>query len=803
MIANIKVYKNCKIEYGKNFVVDNIEDYLSTLSNTLEYDDFQYQKIQFSMNIKLNWHESTLEMISSQNYNYLSITNYEDDSSYQTRTYYFFIIKKEWKAQNTVNFQLVMDSINTFKPSSDFNINAKTHINREHKDRFKLNNFEKGFIIYGHCSLVDGVYVYQETFQSPNGCEVVNFTTPPRELPDPVGLNVTCSYTASTYTIRATYTSETDCRIPVVLRYRGYERQIDTYAEGLNPILYKKEETYLETPDATSWNLVYQNDDPIEAMEFNQVNAVSCFLIPDNPIPMKIQDADFIIAPSDLTIGQYYYFSMYNNDEYEVKSDYLIRFIDPLGKLLGNVSPEPIYSSSFAVTSYVLLQKIDSSTIRVTPYTLNITEGYVVTGTSHDVSSVYIDTPLQSIVAGYISIYGKDETFNNVSYVSKDLSTLYSVDKTDSKLVKIIKLPYSPTPLKYDGTAFEIDNTWEFNVASSWLKLKRNRTPFVNELSSNYNPLDKLKAIPLNPAITDVRNDDNEPKQYMSEFYVNKAVYDSFNYPIELEKIQAPTPMDDFKINFVTTGTINSRFLFDFKDIHYKFASQDYENIMTIARNNEVTIYSNQFINYLRTGYNYDVKAKERSDLANRVGLITSVVGNIASVGLGALSGNVPVAISSTIGASSSIVNSIISSTNAMAQNEANMEQKIAQYKSQATSVSGSDDLDLMIYYSNNLLKFAKYSCSDKIKASILDLFYYGGYATDEMKTPNVNTRAWFNFLSCELIADTISYIPEEILQDIIAKYSQGVTFLHKNIISSVPTWDFEQTKENWEVSIL
>ena len=802
MIANIKVYKNCKIEYGKNFAVDSIEDYLSTLSNTLEYDDFQYQKIQFSMNIKLNWHESTLEMISAQNYNYLAITNYEDDSSYQTRTYYFFIIKKEWKAQNTINFQLIMDSINTFKPSVDFNINAKTHINREHKDRFKLNNFEKGFIIYGHCSLDGGSYVYQETFQSPNGCEVVNFTTPPGELPDPVGLNVTCSYTASTYTIRATYTSETDCSIPVVLRYRGYERQIDTYAEGLNPILYKKDESFLETADGTSWNLLYKNDDPIEAMEFNQVNAVSCYLIPDDSIPIKIRVADaFVIEPNDLTDSVEYYFS-YLNNEFDEAS--MIRFLDN-GKYIGNATSDIFISDTGRVYSKVVMIEKISGYIRLHQYRRFSNNELVETSVVDSISQLVVQTDLSTIYASDSASHlnYQSYSFNNSNLVVHQLDTIDNVDKTDATIIKIIKLPYAPNNFKYVSGYYEIPINWNYDNGTGWLKLEDMSSSFVNEIISSYNPLDLLKAIPLSPAITDVRNDNNESKQYMSEFYVNKAVYDSFNYPIELEKIQAPTPMDDFKLNFVTTKTINSRFLFDFKDIHYKFASQDYENIMTIARNNEVTIYSNQFINYLRTGYNYDVKAKERSDLANRVGLITSVVGNIASVGLGALSGNIPVAISSTIGASSSIVNSIISNANAMAQNEANMEQKIAQYKAQATSVSGSDDLDLMIYYSKNLLKFAEYSCSDKIKASILDLFYYGGYATDEMKTPNVNTRAWFNFLSCELIADTISYIPEEILQDIISKYSQGVTFLHKNIISSVPTWDFEQTKENWEVSIL
>ena len=38
----------------------------------------------------------------------------------------------------------------------------------------------------------------------------------------------------------------------------------------------------------------------------------------------------------------------------------------------------------------------------------------------------------------------------------------------------------------------------------------------------------------------------------------------------------------------------------------------DYENYLLINRNNEETIFSNDYLNYIRNGYNYDQKVIER-----------------------------------------------------------------------------------------------------------------------------------------------------------------------------------------------
>ena len=85
-----------------------------------------------------------------------------------------------------------------------------------------------------------------------------------------------------------------------------------------------------------------------------------------------------------------------------------------------------------------------------------------------------------------------------------------------------------------------------------------------------------------------------------------------------------------------------------------------------------------------------------------------------------------------------------------------------------------------------------------------------------ETKVPVVNTRYWFNFLQCEAVFEngekTIGTPPRvqglrgltaEVLDELTMKFAEGVTFFHAHQIGDDYFWNVEQTKENWEVSLL
>ena len=110
-----KLFANSKILPEKNFKVDSLDTYLSTLTKleitgTTDKEAPQYIKHSLNLFVKINKSQSTLNFFdNANNYNYMSIQNTDD-----TYPVYYFIIRKEWVSKNTLGLVLVMDTVNTF-----------------------------------------------------------------------------------------------------------------------------------------------------------------------------------------------------------------------------------------------------------------------------------------------------------------------------------------------------------------------------------------------------------------------------------------------------------------------------------------------------------------------------------------------------------------------------------------------------------------------------------------------------------------------------------------------------------------
>lgn len=112
------------ITKAKNAKIEAIRSYLTVHGRTNPIE-VQYQQIALNKTIKLDLAQA---QVGKAVYNYLEI--YQDSKSF-----YYFIDKATWKSTSTVEFELTLDTVNTF--SSDFTFNKKTHITRQHKDRLK------------------------------------------------------------------------------------------------------------------------------------------------------------------------------------------------------------------------------------------------------------------------------------------------------------------------------------------------------------------------------------------------------------------------------------------------------------------------------------------------------------------------------------------------------------------------------------------------------------------------------------------------------------------------------------------
>ena len=824
MRALARLYKSCKIIPSKNFCVEGIANYLETLEY-LEYEINYFKFDSLEPTLKLPLRQESLEMINFNDYNYIVIQNLDNSGS---RPYAYFIQDKKWKSENCIELELYLDSVNTFGFNQDYIISDKTKVLREHRDRYV--NLEATKVIvdnnYGvKCNLywIDLQEWHGEVTLLPN--------------PDLIGLinyrievegNGTATLDTSTGVITLTARGGTYDGEIVYIYYKViaiYGRQlvknIDDFPEGLNPQLFRGEENEITQPFNTSWNLIYKNRDNIEPSEINQINPVECFVCPDESHKVKSATSTSI-GYSALQEGQFYCISPSNNSNAE------LRFRDNQGHIY-NLTSNRTYNYGYTTESisWIVLARGSGEaffTIYLHSYAKtyhgNIVD-YYYNQISYTATNI---TTLEVLNSIPIVNYATSNADNfpefiptisgsfNFTIQDKYLLSLSSLDRTDSKLIKIIKLPYCPSITEITASGdLALDSNWTYNEATGFFKLNDLNTKFNYTFEAPFtSPLMTLADVPSNFDTSRNRRIEYETKLLNSEFYYPKFVYDSFGFNFNLEAVDIIKYLinktnPNFKVGFVMTTTINSKFMFYFPDYALKDYKklQDYDNVLPISRNNEVVLYNNQYINYLRTGYNYDLKNKNRAETTSGITTALGIVGAIASIGLGVSSGNPAVAVSGVVGGIATATSSIVSNVNTIASQESAMASKLEQLKAQSTSVNGSDDIDLLEAYSNNRAKLTEYRVSDRMRRALFDLFYYCGYATNEMKVPDLHSRYWFNYIQAELEINATSNLPKFVEDDLVNRFKEGLTILHGRIVNNTLTWDFEQEKENWEISLI
>lgn len=393
-----------------------------------------------------------------------------------------------------------------------------------------------------------------------------------------------------------------------------------------------------------------------------------------------------------------------------------------------------------------------------------------------------------------------------------------TLNRTDAKLIKVIKLPYCPANVSTaSGTGYLIYDTtqWEYDGVMQMLKLKKFNTFFNRWLKFEHNPLDPLKPLSINgtppnsiyPQAEEERNILYETKLYHSDFYYEKYYYDSFSFAFQLEFVQ--NYVSTFNVSFQVSNTINSRFLFTFQGYQADKYLRDYNNILYIARNNEIALFNQQYINYIRTGYNYDIKSLQLTEeQIYKQELLSGIsgAGNLALSGASMLTklassksasvGSSALAyIGQASGFATSTLGMLYNDAYTIQQNELSLHGKMTQLRNQATGVIDANDVDLMSYYTGNRLRYRVYRCSEKMRTALWKLFFYTGYVADIQGIPDTTSRIYFNFVQADVQFKKVPNLPASYITELKAKYMEGITFLHKynNKI------DFDQQYENWE----
>lgn len=628
-----------------------------------------------------------------------------------------------------------------------------------------------------------------------------------------------------------TSTSVNFMNVEITTYVTNLSRKIDLQSEGVLPILYKEELGELTQPFNTGWYLYYKTEHELSQ---ESSNAVECLLIPEKTIKTKL-DASIGIKtgasfPNFQNIANLYF--VWNEDANNLRG--APRTDNDIVKIkIGNDVIQTAWRTlqftdynNMTVEQDVIRLQVspdDASQLNIYFYKYHYVyrNGELYASDRQDVNSWLnvVDIKFLNIVSGGTTITAfitadvvcsPSNLLNavpsySISFASITEATIYSLenyDRTISTLIKIIKLPYCPTDYTYDYENETFSLPPYFEYSNGELKLSDINVKFTANIETSIaNPV--LNAMFMEHVVSTLQSRDKslESKMFHSDYYQIKFVYDSFSYTIPLEKIDVVNTnfTDFFRFKFVMTSTMNSKFAFMFEDIVYKYATEDYPNVLCVARNNEEVIYNSTYLNYLRTAYNYDLKAKERTEMASTIGTALTIVGSVASVGLAVASQNPALIVSSIIGATASITSSVINNVNTIAQQEANQESKLKQLQAQSVSVAGSDDVDIMSAYSNNRAKLCLYKVSERMYNALNDLFYYTGYATNEMKIPNMHTRYYFDFVAMNPEVINICNLSDEIIEDIKTRWANGVTIMH----GEDNQWNMAQDKENWEVNLL
>ena len=800
MNSTITLFYNCLVEKDKNFILDNdgekaIELYLQTLTSKT-ITDFQYIKQSLSVSIRIDASQIGLCMgANCDDLNYVKIQNGGQNPCY------YFIISKTWKSANTIELVLSMDTLNTYKYDSDYEVSQKTLVKREHKDRFSKLTCEHSFTISGLTINVPADYYF-------TNYEIQHSDFIEAEI---IILN------AQAYAESVVIDGETYLKIGILPKNYGGSRNvkviytlkgmlsiIDLKSEEINVPTYKKLQTTFYDKKGESqvnWALYYKTADNQET------TPVDCYLVPSEPINVQYQSSDEL-DKNNVPLNKYFMICGLYNGNLSIKAD--------------GVTYSAIHYDQNGITyeqAIAIYNDGSHLSIYTTTFRSDRTSGSTYwSKRAENLNSIQVVTPVEDI-DGYesASLVTTSDFWSNQLFLATAfnqtitlgtmsqsfVSAINDIDKTLSTNIKIINIPYSPTAFEVDSDYYIFEDCWYYNSTDKNLKLIDFTKFFENEIDTQVDNILNVFPVNMNDVVDiteDIARTFKDSKLLHSDYYRPKFVYDSFTKIFHLETIdyQHSNRDENFKFNFVMSRNIVSKFLFKFTQFSYLTALEDYENIVAVSRNNEEVLYNSQYLDYIRTGYNYDLKAKERAQNTNLAGIGINVAGLLTSLGIGALTGN-PLSAIAVAGATYGLVSQLVTYAKNTAQNEENIQRKLQETQMQAISVMNADDFDLLYAYSQNKAKLCIYECSDKMKEVLDDLFFYCGYVVNEQKKPDTNTRRSFNFVQASLVINHTNNLTGEIQSDIEEKFENGVTFLHY----SFNKFDFNQDKENIELSLL
>ena len=317
------------------------------------------------------------------------------------------------------------------------------------------------------------------------------------------------------------------------------------------------------------------------------------------------------------------------------------------------------------------------------------------------------------------------------------LSCIDFLDKTDSTLVKILALPYCPTEISISSGSIS-SGSFSISFDTNVLTLEPETAPgYTQYFRLVYDHVEEDFGKNLNPIVFDYsapkslytyyynneieeKKVEHETKLLNSDFHKDLFVYDDVSKSIRREDLWATKSDVTITPFYKPTNTLGSAMLFNFKIKNANYSEiSDWDKVLISTRNNELPIYNNDYLNYLRYGYGTEKTNLEATVAAQRQSYQTnaafSVIGGVvggAGTGaiIGAKFGGVGAIPGAIIGAAVGLATSLIKTSNTINTAETNIEkvqrnlaQKVTELQHTASTISnGNSAIDLMSKYTSN-----------------------------------------------------------------------------------------------------
>ena len=414
------------------------------------------------------------------------------------------------------------------------------------------------------------------------------------------------------------------------------------------------------------------------------------------------------------------------------------------------------------------------------------------------------------------------EFFSLGTFDARELRPSTEISRTSLYLKKALENPYRP--FSYSGkTADGTPILWDGMRATNGILVFADKSLYgKNDFSFypsdrrivDYLSLPQLLQKPTEDPAGKQTALNNETKAYHSDFYFVKLVYDSFSLPMKEEECYFNVNVGseenkNIVFRFIASSDMVSEFYFSPRyypganpqePFFTTYFAEDYPNLLIINRNNETPVFTSAYLDYLRTGYNYDLKSQAVAIGLQGLGVALNAIN--AGVGLASAAMTGGMSAPYAVGATTSLISSIVNlGTNASENNRGNA-QRLNELRAQGASVAGNSDYDISKAYTKNRVKMVGYRIEKEALDAVKNMFYLKGYASAAVKQPTLDNRFSFDYLEAEPDFSSEAMVFPKWIRDLLADdIRAGVTAMHYR--GEADGYDVNQTSSNWENEIL